>query len=488
MLARNSLFSIAGSVVPVLITVATLPVLLAAVGAERYGALALCWLILVYSAHVLGGVGTAITHAVARAGANDGVARETMATGLATAMVVSPITAAVAGFIAYVFFAQFFQVSEAVKTELLQSIWLIGASSFISGIARACIGALIGKERFAVTSVSSMVSNGGLPLLALVFAHVFGPTMSSLLWASFTAYSLGLVILLIDLWRSQLRGNQAKLSWSRSKGLLQFGFWIMAAAIIAPLLLTLDRMVIGAQLGAIAVAAYTIPFQIISRLQLVPQSLVNVLFPRFSASEGEKARKMAFFYSVVMTGLFAPMIVGLIYIIEPLLHLWLRDQLDPQSFQVGVWLLLSFYVTAIGNTVTIFMQSQGRGDLAAKIQMAEIVPYAILLLYCTVSFGLMGVVMAFLLRRIFEAVVFVACSGIGSAAFWKTQIPAGLGLAVAIATVGLVDGSILKFLGGSMLASFVLIGACILLPAELRAMILEHIRKRIPLKNHGTLD
>jgi len=61
MLARNSLFSLAGSIIPVLITVATLPFLLSTIGAERYGALALCWLILIYAAHVLTGVGTAVT-------------------------------------------------------------------------------------------------------------------------------------------------------------------------------------------------------------------------------------------------------------------------------------------------------------------------------------------------------------------------------------------------------------------------------------------
>lgn len=485
MLARNSLFSLAGSVVPVLITVVTLPFLLSTIGAERYGALALCWLILIYAAHVLGGVGTAVTHSVARVGDDGEAARGTMVSGIATAMVVSPLMALVASIVALVFFGQYFQVSETVKSELLQSIWLIGLSSFVSGMSRVCHGALVGKERFPTASIAAMASNGGLPLLALLFANTFGPSMVVLLWASLIAYSLGLLVLVADLWLTQLRRGRSRVSWASSKSLLQFGFWIMATAILAPLLLTLDRMVIGAQLGAVAVAAYTIPFQIISRLQLVPQSLVNVLFPRLSVSEGQKARRMAFLYSIVMTAFFGPIIVGLIYLIEPLLQLWLGDNLDPQSVEVGIWLLFAFYVTAISHTMVVFLQSQAQGAFVAKIQLAETLPYFAILLYCAGAFGLMGVAGAFLARRVLEALVFVSKSGFGNFTFWKTQIPAALGIVIAALTVDHLDGVIAKFAFGSLVAALTLAGAVVVAPADLKTMIAEQIRKRLPAGGHG---
>lgn len=479
MLARNSLFSLAGSVVPVLVTIVTLPFLLGLIGAERYGALALCWLILIYAAHVLGGVGTSITHSVAKAGSDDARARDTMVTGIATSLIISPVTAAIACVVSLIFFGQYFQVSEAVRDELLQSIWLIGLSSFVSGVSRACHGALVGKERFPIASIATMASNGGLPLLALLFAYWFGPTMSVLLWASLIAYCLGLVILLVDLWLTQLRLGRAKLSWEKSKALMQFGLWIMATAIIAPLLLTMDRLVIGAQLGAIAVAAYTIPFQIISRLQLVPQSLINVLFPRLSVSHGEKARKIAYFYSIIMTAFFAPMIIGLIYLIAPLLQFWLGDSLDPQSVEVGIWLLIAFYLTAITHTMVVFLQSQERGAFVAKFQLAEAVPYGAILIYAAGAYGLMGVVGAFLARRAIEAIVFVAKSGVGNKTFWATQIPAGLGLCIAVLTVPFFEGFWLLLLAAILVALLTLLGAIWAAPSELRAMIAEQIRMRL---------
>lgn len=470
---------------PVLITVITLPFLLGTIGAERYGALALCWLILIYSAHILDGVGTAITHSVARAEDDDQTVRDTMVTGIVTALIVSPATAVLASAIAFVFFSQFFEVSEVVKQELVASIWLVGVSSFVSGVSRAVYGALIGKERFPTASLAMMVCNGGLPLLALLFSQMFGASMVVLMCASLTAYCLGLVFLLLDLWLSQLRGKQARVSWHRSRALLKFGFWIMATAIVAPLLLTLDRMVIGAQLGAIAVAAYTIPFQVVSRLQLIPQSLVKVLFPRLSVSVGVKAQKMALYYSIVMSACFAPIIVGLIYLIEPLLVIWLGDNLDPQSVEVGTWLLCAFYVTAIVQTMAVFLQSQERGAFVAKFQLSTIVPYLALVLYCANAYGLMGVVGAFLFRRTFEALFLVANSGFGSRRFWFTQAPATLGLLAAILTVGMLSAPEYKLLAGVIVGSLTLLGAVLVVPAELRTMIIEQSRKRFKPNDHG---
>ena len=485
MLAKNSLFSIAGSIVPVLITIVTLPFLLSLIGADRYGALALCWLILIYSAHILDGIGTAITHAVARCDADQQAARDTMVTGLATALLISPAAVSLASVVAFTFFGYFFDVNEVVRQELMASIWLIGACSFVSGFSRSVYGALVGKERFPTASIALLISNGGLPVLALLYSHLFGVSMVVLLWASLTAYCLGFVFLLFDLWNSQLRGRSAKVSWDRSRSLLKFGFWIVATAIVAPLLLTMDRMVIGAQLGAIAVAAYTIPFQVISRLQLVPQSLVKVLFPRLSVSFGAEARRMAFFYAIAMSAFFAPMIIGLIFLMEPLLELWLGDNLDPRSVRIGTWLLIAFYVTAIVQTMAVFLQSQERGDLVAKFQFATILPYLALLLYCAETYGLMGVVAAFLLRRTIEALYLVARTGFGNRGFWLTQIPAILGLLAAILLTGILGELSTKLLTGIAIASVVLLCAVLVAPAELRSMVLEQGRKYLRLKDHG---
>lgn len=486
MLARNSLFSLAGSIIPVVITVVTLPFLLQIIGAERYGALALCWLILIYAAQTLGGVGTAITHAVARFGDDVAAARETMVSGLVTTLVLSLFASGLAYAVSWVFFAGYFQVSDTVKQELIDAIWLIAASTFVSGVSRSCHGALYGKGRIPSASIAILVGNGGLPIFALCTAYWISPTMVALMWASLLARCLAFVLMFADLWFSQLRGYRLQYSWASSKGLLRFGVWIMVTMFVAPVLVTMDRMVIGAQLGAIAVAAYTIPFQIISRLQLVPQSLINVLFPRLSVSVGEKARQMALNYSVLMTAFFAPVIVGLIILIQPLLEFWLGSELDPRSASVGTWLLCAFLLNAIVSTMVMYLQSQERGAFVAKFQIAETLPYFGLLFFSATTFGLEGVVAAFFVRRAFEAIIFVWQSRLGSSGFWKTQVPALVGVVLALLLADTVDQFVWKLLLAIVLASVTFAAAVWFFPQELKTMAGEQVRKRLPALGHGS--
>ncbi|MEP1422969.1 MAG: oligosaccharide flippase family protein [Erythrobacter sp.] len=486
MLARNSLFSLAGSIIPVVITVITLPFLLQIIGVERYGALALCWLILIYSAQTLGGVGTAITHALARLDDDGEAARETMVSGFVTTLVLSAFASGLAYAVSWVFFAEYFQVNDTVQQELMNAVWLIAASTFVSGVSRSCHGALYGKGRIPSASLATLAGNGGLPIFALCAAYWINSTMVVLLWASLLARCLAFALMFGDLWFSQLRGHRMQFSWDRSKKLLRFGVWIMVTMFVAPVLVTMDRMVIGAQLGAISVAAYTIPFQIISRLQLVPQSLINVLFPRLSVSKGEKARQMALNYSVLMTAFFAPVIVGLIFLIEPLLVFWLGAELDPRSATVGRWLLCAFLLNAIVSTMVMYLQSQERGDFVAKFQMAEIVPYFGLLFFCATTFGLQGVVGAFFARRAFEAIIFVWQSRLGNSDFWKTQVPTMLGVAFALLLTDMVDQFIWKLLLATVLACATFAAAIWMFPQELKAMAGEQVRKRLYARGHGS--
>ncbi|MEL7477083.1 MAG: hypothetical protein AAGJ55_12790, partial [Cyanobacteria bacterium J06555_12] len=152
---------------------------------------------------------------------------------------------------------------------------------------------------------------------------------------------------------------------------------------------------------------------------------------------------------------------------------------DPRSVGIGIWLLCAFYLTAIVQTLAVFLQSQERGDLVAKFQLATIFPYLALLLYCATTYGLLGVVGAFLLRMTVEALFLVANSGFGSRVFWVTQIPAAIGLSVAVAAVDFLAEPEFKLLAALITASLTLLGAVLIAPRELRAMTLEQGRKRL---------
>src|SRR5712691_11982943 len=64
--------------------------------------------------------------------------------------------------------------------------------------------------------------------------------------------------------------------------LLCFGFWMTLSNLIGPLMVTADRFIISFLLGAGVVAYYTVPFDVIVRLLVIPAALTSALFPRFA--------------------------------------------------------------------------------------------------------------------------------------------------------------------------------------------------------------
>jgi len=481
MLARNSLISMMASIVPVVVTIVTLPFLLNAIGLERYGALALCWLILIYVGQADWGLGKATTHWVARTSAQDpDAARGIMASGIATALIVGSAMAALAGVISWLFFAKFFDVDPALRTELLDSVWLIAAATLATSILQVMYGALAGRERFAAASLAMMISNASLPLLALATALLIDPGLEALMMASLAGRLLGVLVAGSDIWMSQFRKQQIRLQFSDSRKLLKFGFWIMSASFTAPILITIDRMIIGSKLGPAAVAAYTIPYQIVSRLQLVPQSLMNVLFPRLSVADQETARKTSFFYAVTISAMFLPIIVGLIFVLEPLLQLWLGSKLDDRSTLVGIVLLCAFLFAAIAQSTAVFLQSQNDGKFVAAFQFGEILPYVGLLTYAVAQGGLLGVAIVFLVRRVIETICFVARSNYGNIRFWVTQIPAGLAIASALFVEAQSDTLLSRIGAGTLIAIIAFVGAVFAAPSELRSLLTAQMQSRMP--------
>ena len=71
--------------------------------------------------------------------------------------------------------------------------------------------------------------------------------------------------------------------------LLKFGGWVTISTAVAPLLVSVDRLAIGAYLGAAAVASYSIPFSFIARMSIIPGSLSSALFPRLAQERTRRA-------------------------------------------------------------------------------------------------------------------------------------------------------------------------------------------------------
>jgi O-antigen/teichoic acid export membrane protein len=66
---------------------------------------------------------------------------------------------------------------------------------------------------------------------------------------------------------------------STIKTLLRLGGWMSVSNVVGPIMVNLDRFLIGAFLSVVSVAYYATPYDMITRLSVVPAAMVSALFP-----------------------------------------------------------------------------------------------------------------------------------------------------------------------------------------------------------------
>lgn len=402
---RNSLFTMGGVIGPVIIGLAITPFLLDAIGAARYGALAISWLFLGYFGQADFGIGRASTRRIAQMrGASDQERARVVWSAFVTIAVFGVLLGAVAFGASVLFFGDVFEAGDDIRDELMQSLVLIALCGPVVATFGVAVGCLQGDERFSLSSSATFISNVGFMLCPLIVALFYTDHMQALIGASLGGRALGLVLALAGAWRHFLRHTAIQVDRKEVLGLLQTGKWIMVTALVGPLMIIADRFVIGAQFGAVAVAAYTIPFQAASRMLLFPVAITQVLFPGLAAMNDEQARVAHRSYVVLVGNLFLPLIVGLICLSDPLLRLWIGSNLDPRAVLVAQIILAGIWVNGLAHVPYSYLQARDRARYVAILHMCELPIYAALLFGLAALYGLPGIAAAFCIRCLIDLI------------------------------------------------------------------------------------
>ncbi|MGA2171330.1 MAG: lipid II flippase MurJ, partial [Terracidiphilus sp.] len=114
--------------------------------------------------------------------------------------------------------------------------------------------------------------------------------------------------------------------WPRAVALVRYGWWVAAAALVAPMLVQFDSWMISFLLGVSLLPFFTVPTGLLWRLGFLPSSLSTPLFPAFSAMEArtEWGRIENYFVRAhrYLLVLLIPVLLVLFIWGEELLRLW----------------------------------------------------------------------------------------------------------------------------------------------------------------------
>ena len=182
------------------------------------------------------------------------------------------------------------------------------------------------------------------------------------------------------------------------------------SAVISPVMAYLDRFLIGAILPLAAVAHYVTPYELVTKLLVVPQAMVVAAFPAFAATYAtDRARTAVFFertLRVVLLVMF-PLLLTVVMFAREGLTLWVGAEFAAPSTAVLQWLAIGVFINAMAQAPYVVLQSTGRPDLNAKLHLLELPIYLVALWWLAQRFGIVGVAMAWSGRAMIDAVALV---------------------------------------------------------------------------------
>lgn len=460
-IGRNAAYNLLGFLVPSLLGVIAVPIYLALIGAERFGVMALAWLVLGYFGLFDLGLGRATAQCIAALRDAGPQERATaLGTSIAANLGIGVAGAALLYPAGWYVFVHVFDLTPAMRTEALQALPLLAVALPIATTIGVLSGALMGRERFLESNRISVASTALFQFLPLAAAWLAGPELPIAMGAAIAARLVGIAML----WRACRRefGALSRGHWDRDqlRRLLSFGGWVTLTAMFGPLLVFSDRFLIGAMIGAVAVTVYTIPLDAARRLSGAAQALANALFPRLAVASEPEAAKLSRNAVGTMYALGTPLVAAALFAMDPAMRLWLGNQIGGEAAPLARLFLIATWLNGFAQIPYTRLQAQGRPDLVAKILLVQVPFYLAALWLCLPRWGLAGLAWVYLARIAIDTVVlFVAANG--RVDYWPfLTLSSVLFCAAAIMLNSIGHMALLPALGWSVLA-----GAAFAIPA-----------------------
>jgi len=408
-IAKNSAYNLAGSLIPLLVSLAMVPLYLEAIGIERYGLLALCWTLLGHLGFLNLGLGPAVAQMMARLRKGETSEREEIFwTGFWVSFSMGLAAALIGFWAAGSYFASMEDLPLGILGEISNATGWLAAIIPVVMLSSVLTGVLQGHERFLSINLITSSMSLGISLGPLIVAYVFGPDLYGLLAATLVIRIASLGVLFIVALRTI---SIQRLRWINQRllrRLLTFGGWVTFDSIIASLLVTFDRFLIGRLLGAAAVSIYTIPYSVVATIQIIPSALESVLFPRFASNLDEKHNDwLALEGITALAAVMTPITVLGMAAVEPFLFLWIGPTLAGQSAPVAFLILFALWPNSIARVPYSRLLASGRPSVIAKIHFFELPIYSAILFFGTIKFGVSGTAAAWCVRTTIDALVFV---------------------------------------------------------------------------------
>lgn len=414
LLVRNTILNFIGHLVPLLVGVIAIPFVIRGLGTERFGILSLAWGFLAYFSLFDLGLGRATTKFVAEAlgrGERDRlpvIAWSSLLFQFLLGIVGGIILVIITPFLVH----QVFNISFELLKETETTFYILAASVPVVVSIGGLRGILEAGQRF------DLVNAVKIPLSSLVF---FIPAVAVFLKLRLDGVALLLLVtnlgavlayLLLCFGVFPTLRQGFSIQFRNARPLFAYGGWLAFAQVVWSFMLQIDRFFIGSLISVAAVAFYAAPFEMVTRLWILPASLIT-LFPAFSTLGESRQHELVDLYTRSIKHLLlvmGPVVIILILYASKILGLWLGQDFRAKSTLVLQVLALGVLVNSLASVPDLLLKGLGYPSTVAKIHILLLPIYATMAWFCIRHFGIVGAAIAWTLRAFFETILLFGAS------------------------------------------------------------------------------
>lgn len=403
----NTGVNLLGQGIPIVAAVVLIPRLIAGLGTDRFGILTLAWVVIGYFSLFDLGLARALTQIISeRLGRNDTDELSNIvwtALGIMTAM--GCLGGLLASVVAPEFALHFLKIPPSLRSESVTSFYILATSIPLVIATAGFVGILTAFERFGLINAVRVplgISNYLVPVLLLSFSH-------SLVWITcglvLTRVLSGVVQFAICLHVMPSLRSRYRFYRQAIGPLFRFGGWMSVSNVVGPMMIYMDRFLIGAVVSVSAVAWYATPYEMVTKLLIVSGALTSVVFPAFAAryltdTDG-LMEILSNSWKALLCAIFLPVLLIVAFAGEGL-SLWLDPEFALHSGPILRWLAIGVFANSFAQIIFALVQSAGRPDLTAKLHLAELAIYLPILWWSLKTYGAVGAAVIWTLRVVLD--------------------------------------------------------------------------------------
>jgi len=388
---------------PAVAAVFLVPVTVHALGASRFGLLALAWAFAEGAGMFDFGLARTTVRFVA-----DATARG--AERLREIVLVSVLSQAAAGLFAGMLLfllapwlvRTVFTISAVEIPEAIGMFRVLGFHVPVLLALSAMRASLEGAQRFDI-STSLRVPGSLASVIVPAIAAPAGASLPTILWI-LLAVRLSLAFISgFVLKRTLLPGRWGLPSgFGTLREMLGYSGWVAVSAALGPALGSIDRFVTGSVVGVTGLGYYTGAAEAANRFLLIPSTAFSALLPALAHTEARGARDRALAATRAaarqLATLLLPLCLALFTFAPAILNVWLGPVFASQAGTALRILSVGVFLGGLAHLPLAVLYGAGRPDLPAKIHIAEVIFHVPLTFALVKTLGITGAALAWTLR------------------------------------------------------------------------------------------